>query len=199
MLALESARIPICWTRGAGKQVHFKEIDVADMGANKTRSNLTKSDAPVVSVGRHSTNCRICGHGKRAEIESDFVRWKSPARITTEYRLGNRASVYRHAHAIGLFEKRGRNLRAALERIIEQAGEVDVTAPAVVAAVQAYAKINAAGQWVDRTEHVNLNELFERMTVEELETYARDGVLPAWFAQTVGETPMHSQETENDR
>jgi hypothetical protein len=172
--------------------------DVADMGAKRTRSNLKKSDAPAVSLGRHSTNCRICGHGKRAEIESDFVRWKSPARIATEYRLGNRASVYRHAHALGLFEKRGRNLRAALERIIEQVGEVDVTAPAVVAAVQAYAKINAAGQWVDRSEHVNLNELFERMTVEELETYARDGALPAWFSQPVTATPKQGQGAENN-
>jgi hypothetical protein len=180
---------------------HYRTLrrnDVANMGAKKTRSNLMKSDAPGVSLGRHSTNCRICGHGKRAEIEADFVRWKSPARIATEYRLGNRASVYRHAHAFGLFEKRGRNLRAALERIIEQVGEVDVTAPAVVAAVQAYAKINAAGQWIDRSEHVNLNELFERMTVEELETYARDGVLPASFSQTVGATPKQGQETEND-
>jgi hypothetical protein len=29
---------------------------------------------------------------------------------------------------------------------------VDVTAGAVVAAIQAYSKINAAGQWIDRTE-----------------------------------------------
>jgi hypothetical protein len=167
------------------------------MGGKKTTSQLTKSDAPAVSLGRHSTNCRICRHGKRTEIESDFVRWKSPARIATEYRLGNRASVYRHAHALGLFEKRGRNVRAALERIIEQVGEVDVTAPAVVAAVQAYAKINAAGHWVDRSEHVNLNELFDRMTGQELETYARDGSLPAWFSQTVGATPNRGQEAEN--
>jgi hypothetical protein len=55
------------------------------------------------------------------------------------------ASVYRHAHALELFQKRQRNVRAALERIIEKAGEVDVTASAVVAAVQAYAKINSAG------------------------------------------------------
>jgi hypothetical protein len=172
-------------------------MDAAEMDTKKTRSNLRKSDAQMVSSGRHSTNCRICGHGKRAEIEADFVRWKSPARIATEYRLGNRASVYRHAHALGLFEKRGRNLRSALERIIEQVGEVDVTAPAVVAAVQAYAKINAAGQWIDRSEHVNLNELFERMTGEELESYAREGALPAWFSQTVGATPKHGQEAEN--
>jgi hypothetical protein len=51
-----------------------------------------------------------------------------------------------------------------LEKIIEKAGEVEVTSSAVVAAVQAYSKINAAGQWVERSEHVNLNELFDKMT-----------------------------------
>jgi len=102
--------------------------------------------------------------------------------------------VYRHAHATGLFAKRQRNVRAALEKIIERAGEVEVTAPAVVAAVQAYAKINAAGQWVDRSEHVNLNELFERMSLEEKESYARDGTLPVWFEQLVGATPDRGQD-----
>jgi acyl-CoA reductase-like NAD-dependent aldehyde dehydrogenase len=87
---------------------------------------------------------------------------------------------------------------AALERIIEHVGEVDVTAQAVVTAVQAYAKINAQGQWIDRTEQVNLNELFERMTQEELEMYARDGQLPVWFTQTVVATPEDSQEVKND-
>ena len=36
-------------------------------------------------------------------------------------------------------------MRAALEHIIERAGEVEVNASSVVAAVQAYAKINAQG------------------------------------------------------
>ncbi len=51
---------------------------------------------------------------------------------------------------------------------------------------------------VDRTEQVNLNELFERMTQEELEMYARDGQLPVWFTQTVVATPKDSQEVKND-
>jgi len=38
------------------------------------------------------------------------------------------AAAYRHAHARGLFAKRQRNVRAALERIIEHAGDVEVTA-----------------------------------------------------------------------
>src|SRR5271169_5183575 len=137
-----------------------------------------------VSVIRHSHVCKICAHKKREEIEAEFVAWVSPATIAKDFRLADRATVYRHAHAFGLFEKRRRNVRAALERIIEHVGEVDVTAQAVVTAVQAYAKINAQGQWIDRTEHVNLNDWFERMTQYDLEAYAREGKLPTWFTQT---------------
>jgi hypothetical protein len=158
----------------------------------------SSSGVKPISLGRHQANCMVCAHEHCAEIEVDFVNWKSPAAIATEYRLADRVSVYRHAHAFGLFEKRKRNVRAALERIIEKAGEVEVNASAVVAAVQAYAKINAQGQWIDRSEHVHLNELFDRMTQGELEAYARDGNLPDWFMQTVSATAVASQETGND-
>jgi hypothetical protein len=84
-----------------------------------------------------------------------------------------------------------------LERIIERSEGVEVTAAAVVSAVQALSKINAAGQWVDRVEGVNLNELFERMSREELEEYAKDGKLPEWFSSLVGATSFNSQETED--
>ena len=136
----------------------------------------------------------MCSHGQRNEIESAFVGWRSPATIAEEFGLADRASVYRHAHALGLFPKRQRNVRTALERIIEKAGEVDVTASAVVAAVQAYAKINAAGEWIDRTETVSLNDLFDRMSTQELETYAQTGALPEWFRATVGATAGDSGE-----
>ena len=91
-----------------------------------------------------------------------------------------------------------RNVRAALERIIEKAGEVEVTSSAVVAAVQALTKINAQGQWVERSEHVNLNELFDRMSKDELEAYAREGSLPEWFTRTLPATAGHSQGDRND-
>jgi hypothetical protein len=67
-----------------------------------------------------------------------------------------------------------------------------------VSAVAAYAKINAAGQWIDRSEQVNLNELFERMTREELESYAKDGILPAWFEGAVGATGAYSRGDKNE-
>ena len=95
-------------------------------------------------------------------------------------------------------DKRRHNIRAALERIIEKADAVDVNAAAVVSAISTYARINARGEFVERTETVNLNALFERMSTAELERYARDGELPAWFKGVVGAAASHDSEGEND-
>ena len=149
----------------------------------------------AISIGRHRRNCTVCAHAHCADIEDAFISWRSPAAIAEEYGLADRASVYRHANALGLDGKRKRNIRAALERIIEKASDVDVTATAVVAAVQAYSKINAAGQWIDRTEQVSLNDLFDRMTEQELERYAQSGSLPVWFeADPLTATQRNSHE-----
>jgi hypothetical protein len=141
--------------------------------------------APV-NLGRHEAECRICSHERREEIERDFISWRSPAAIAKEYGLKDRSTVYRHAHALNLGPNRQRNVRAALERIIEHAGEVEVNAAAVVSAVGVYARINGSGQLVERSERIDLNQLFERMTATELEAYARDGCLPEWFTNIVG-------------
>lgn len=145
---------------------------------------MTKS----ISNGRHEQNCSICAHPEREEIERAFCEWKSGAEIAKEHKLPDRRAVYRHAHATGLFWKRDRNLRSALARIIEKAGSVQVNGATVVAAITAYSKINAAGQWVDRIEGVNLNELFDRMSRDEMERYAATAELPDWFTRTVSDT-----------
>lgn len=144
--------------------------------------------ATGVNLGRHRANCSICAHDSVQEIETAFIAWKSPAAIAEEFGLSDRASVYRHAHALLLFPKRQKNVRAALEKLIEKAGEVEVTATAVVAAVQAYSKLNSAGEWVDKVETVSLNELFDRMSAAELERYAASGEVPEWFRSVVGAT-----------
>jgi hypothetical protein len=87
---------------------------------------------------------------------------------------------------LGLHAKRQRNIRAALEHIIVRAEEVDVTAHAVVAATQAYSKINSAGEWIHRKKTVSLNDLFDRISTQELEAYAQTGALPDWSNFTVG-------------
>lgn len=148
--------------------------------------NTTSSRGP--NRGRHESGCRICAHPQRHEIEREFISWKSPSKIATEYKLRDRSSVYRHAHAFDLFSKRARNLHAALERIIERVDDIPVTAGAIVQAITAYARINDEGQLVKRNETVILNDLFDRMSAEELETYAKSGALPAWVIRLVGAT-----------
>jgi hypothetical protein len=148
-----------------------------------------------VNVGRHAAGCNVCNHEQRAEIEAAFLSWKSPVDICAEYGLADRTTIYRHAWALGLMEKRRRNVRAALESIIEKAANVEVTAAAVVQAIATYARINANGLLIERKETVNLNELFERMSREELLAYAERGVLPSWYTKMVGATEDDGRET----
>ena len=53
-------------------------------------------------------------------------------------------------------------------------------------AVRAYAKINAAGEWIDRSETVSLNDLFDHMSKHSGAGSLRaKGALPEWFKTTV--------------
>jgi hypothetical protein len=164
---------------------------------SKRAQKVPPPDEKRVSKGRHEYHCTICSHKQRDEIDEAFVNWGKPSRLATKYSV-SRDSIYRHAHALGLMEKRRRNVGAALERIIEKADDVEVNAAAVVSAVSALARINSQGQWVERTETVSLNAVFERMTADELETYARDGKLPDWFEGTIGATEPNSPGGENE-
>jgi hypothetical protein len=166
-------------------------------------ANVTCDIAPLrrakeksVNQGRHEAQCSICKHAQREEIEHEFVSWASTTKMAEAYGV-SRDSIYRHAHVTGLFPKRQHNVRAALEKIIEKSGEVDVNAAAVVSAVSAYARINANGLWIERRETVDVNQLFERMTREEMETYAKEGTLPDWFTRTVGATATVGGDAEN--
>jgi hypothetical protein len=165
--------------------------------ASENRGNVRHSENnKPINPGRHEYHCTICSHAQRDEVERAFLNWTSTSRMGKQYSV-SRDSIYRHAHALGLMDKRRRNVRAALEKIIEKAGDVEVSATAVVSAVAAYAKINANGQWIERSEHVSLNELFDRMTPQEMENYAANGTLPTWFERTLGATPTNSQGGSN--
>src|SRR5689334_11402219 len=87
--------------------------------------------------GRHESQCSVCQHKQRKDIDRAFKHWTSPDDLAEQYSL-SRDAIYRHAHATALFEARGRNLKMALGRIIEKAADAPVNAAAVVSAVQAY-------------------------------------------------------------
>jgi hypothetical protein len=143
---------------------------------------MTKKEKPT-DAERHARICTICQDPRREEIETEFVEWQPLAVIAREKRL-SQSALYRHMNAVGLFGKRDRNLKAVLSRFIERGHRVKVTANAFIAAIQAFAKINGEGQWIDKVESVNetqAQELFSRMSRAEMFRYAESGQLPDWF------------------
>ncbi|MHB8540857.1 MAG: hypothetical protein ACYDCD_07950 [Candidatus Acidiferrales bacterium] len=106
-------------------------------------------NASAANLARHAAVCRVCNHPSRAAIEFDFLNWRNPFDLVKSYHLRNISTIYRHAHATGLFSRRRLNLRFALERIVERVSEVPVTANAVIRSIRAITRINDAGEWVD--------------------------------------------------
>jgi hypothetical protein len=112
-----------------------------------------KPDSPY-SFGRHTRKCAVCNHPDRDAIEQEFLRWYAPQDIARDHDIPYASSIYRHAHATGLFERRRATIRLALEPLIEQATGVEATADSVVKAIRTYAQLNDAGQWVNAPSHV---------------------------------------------
>jgi len=111
----------------------------------KTTGTKRRSPAPA----RHNRKCNVCRHAERAAIEQDFLRRHSADRIAEDYGIADHSSVYRHAHATGLFKRRAATIRLALEPIIERAMTVNVTADAIVRAIYVHAHLGDDGKWVE--------------------------------------------------
>ena len=105
-------------------------------------------------MGPHTRRCNVCRHPHRKEIEQEFLRWRSPDRIAQDYKIPDHSSIYRHVHATGIFARRRKAVRAALEPIIECAEFVRVTASSLIKAIYAHTHINENGEWINRpTQH----------------------------------------------
>ncbi len=102
-------------------------------------------------LDRHARLCLICRHPDRDHIDFDFVHWGRPETIVREYHLRNRKTLYRHARATGLYFLRSRNIRSALDHVIERISDTPVNTDAAIRAVRMYAHINDAGAWVEPT------------------------------------------------
>lgn len=150
-----------------------------------------------VAPWRHSANCQICKHPQRAEIERLFLEWQGQSKIASEYRLGSRLAVYRHARAMNLFAQRIANTRATLCAVIERgmASRLKVTADIVVRAVIALSKLDSEGRTLERVEQVNSNTAFlndARWTHGQMLRYAETGEFPGWFDKDPPDTSMRA-------
>jgi hypothetical protein len=106
------------------------------------------------ALARHRRKCSVCRHRDRDAIEQDFLSWRSPDQIAANYGIADHSSIYRHAHATGLFDRRALTIRLALCPIVEQAMTVEVTANSVIRAIELLAKLDADGRMTPPTKHV---------------------------------------------
>ena len=103
---------------------------------------------------RHERRCAICGTRYQEEIEDAFINWESVDTIARSYGI-DRRSVYRHAHATGLFAQRDRNIRRALGLLIHRADKVrDISADSIIRAAKTLAHLNEQGEWTAPPTHV---------------------------------------------
>ena len=124
----------------------------------RRRRQAPAPEAPAPSqsqptLSHHARHCTICRHPERQAIEEEFIHWHSPKNIAHGYAVGAR-SVYRHARALGLFERRAAKLRDALGHIIEKVESVSINADAVVRAVYAHAHLSSSGRWIEDAPRV---------------------------------------------
>lgn len=151
-------------------------------------------------LARHEDGgCRVCRHPQREAIETEFVRWKTLREIEAEFGVP-KDSVARHARARDLEERRSRNVRGVLVRVVEKGIETaEVTSASLVAAATALAKLGEDDRLTDRIEiSGQLMGLLGRMNAAELDSYARTGVLPSWAAETGPDVGLRIEEGKDD-
>jgi hypothetical protein len=114
----------------------------------------SRPEPQSIDLDQHARRCSICKHKDREIIESDFVNWRSISDLAREFRIRDRHSIYDHARAYRLFERRSRNISTALSYIIEQAETVRPSGSAVLEAIKLCSQLDDKGRWTRPTQIV---------------------------------------------
>jgi hypothetical protein len=122
---------------------------------------ITKASRPhrdehsnLASIDRHDRKCAICHHPERADLEEDFLNWRNADLLRKRYKLPNYRTIYRHARATGLYQRRRENLRFAAELLIEDVDQARPGPDTILRAINTCARLNDRGQWVEPVKHV---------------------------------------------
>jgi hypothetical protein len=103
---------------------------------------------------RHTSKCRICKNPRRALIERDFLVWRNPHEMVSEYGLVSFSVIYRHAQALGLTALRNENARVVLEGASDKGEFASATGGAVTRGVRGYRSFYYNGRWTELPKHV---------------------------------------------
>lgn len=134
-----------------------------------------------MTTKRHSRRCVICNSENREAIELAYLDWKTPSEICRRFGIRSKNTIYLHAEAFDLSQKRDKNIKRALASLIEKNLGRKLTGAALVSAIATFAKIDADGRSAERIERTFEPGRFDGWTRAELEEFVMNGTLPARF------------------
>ena len=123
--------------------------------------------------GKHSSQCSICKHPEKENIERLWCAGRSGRSLGQEFDL-HHTSVVNHARYYGLELDLERALEAILTAAVDGLDEKGATAAHGNEAIKSMAKLQ--GRWVDRTELMPTG--WGDKSDDEYEFYALNGRFP---------------------
>ncbi len=111
-------------------------------------SVFAENKADLVALARHRRKCQVCRHPEREMIECEYRDWFGPLAIARSYGIPERA-LFRHLEATGQISSRRKNLRSALEHVLERGVETEIDGPTIIQAVRAYCCLSDENKWIE--------------------------------------------------
>lgn len=97
-------------------------------------------EGPSASLRRHQSQCSVCTHPQRQEIEEAWLNWANTIDLADRCGL-SRDAVYRHMHALGLFHERQTRRKRLYENILERAPITSFRGSDIVKLLKEYAEL----------------------------------------------------------
>jgi hypothetical protein len=149
--AAQASELEASTPSGASSAIREPEQTFASSVLVRTNAphDVIASNLPP-DFSRHARRCVVCAHPDRDAIEGDFIRWSSPSAMAKTYKIADRASIYRHAHSTGLFDRRKREVGRVLETVLENVEQCPVESfDTIIRAARLYTRLDNTGTWVE--------------------------------------------------
>jgi hypothetical protein len=125
------------------------------------------------SLRRHQSQCSVCSHPQRQEIEDAWLDWGSTTLLAEKYGL-SRDCIYRHVHALSLFRERQNRINRLYEKVLERLDTVKFSGSDLVKVLKEY---TALCEREEAKQETNLpaQEVLDPASGQEPEVPAVDG------------------------
>jgi len=136
-------------------------------------SHSTPQEGSSAGVRRHQSQCSVCSHPQRQEIEDAWLNWANTTELADKYRL-SRDALYRHMHALGCYSERQSRRKRLYENILERAQMTSFRGSDLVRILKEYALL-CEREEANQAARVPGQEVLDSVPGQECEVPAGEG------------------------